>query len=348
MKEKTVSSQDETGEALLLRYVRGSSSDAENVRIMQWMKEHPDNEKILIQVAQMYYARRTKERIQQRDSLLAFHKTLQRRKRKARRIFLRRLSVAVACVALAVSVAVNYYFLSQREVEQQFITVQTNAGMRTRLNLPDGTEVDLNASGKLTYPASFGSKERRVILDGEGYFQVARDAGRPFIVSVENKRMEVEALGTAFNLQAYASDSLLKTTLVEGSVRIGMQSESGVWQHAPLKPSERAVYNMAAKKLHVAAINPAYDTAWIQGRLMFKDMPVPEVLTRLSYFYGVTFDVKDEIINNYTFTGTFENRQLSQVLDYLRISSHIDYKIIPPAEDDSQGVRRTKVILRKR
>jgi ferric-dicitrate binding protein FerR (iron transport regulator) len=347
IEEETGLSQGETEEALLIGYLRGSCTEAEKVRVAQWLKEHPDNEKTLIQVAEMYYAMRTKERIQRRDSLAAFRRTLQRREGKARRIFLQRFSAAAACVALVVSIAANYYFLSRQTTEDQLITVRTNAGMRTSLTLPDGTEVHLNASGKLTYPASFGRKERRVTLDGEGYFQVARDAGRPFIVSVENKRMEVEALGTAFNIQAYASDSLLKTTLVEGSVKIGMQSASGGWQHAKLKPAERAVYNLSADRLHIAAVNPAYDTAWIQGRLIFKDTPVPEVMTRLSYFYGVTFDVEDEIINRYTFTGTFENRQLSQVLDYLCISSHINYKIIPSYEDDSQGVRRPKVILKK-
>ncbi|MDR2041422.1 MAG: DUF4974 domain-containing protein [Tannerella sp.] len=348
MKEETAQSQDEMDGMLLLRYVRGLAAEAEKARVMQWAGEHPDNEKTLLEVAQLYDARRTKERMLRRNPQEAFYKTLARGKRKARRVFLRKLSVVAACVALAVSLAVNYHLGSPRETEPSFITVQTHAGMRTTLHLPDGTTVHLNSAGTLTYPASFGPQERRVTLNGEGYFQVARDVKRPFIVSVESKRMEVEALGTAFNVQAYDSDSLLKTTLVEGSVRFGVQSESGVWKHTVLQPSEKAVYNLAAKKLHISRTNPAYDTAWIRGRLIFKDTPVPEVLTRLSYFYDVTFDVNDTVINHYTFTGTFENRQLSQVLDYLSISSRIGYQIIPSAEDDSRGVKRTKVVLRKK
>ncbi|MDR1525827.1 MAG: DUF4974 domain-containing protein [Tannerella sp.] len=347
MEEETVLSQDEMEEALLLRYLRGKSSETENIRIMQWLEESPDNERTLLQIAQIYYARQTKERMQRRDPFAVFDWMLKRSRSKTQRILIRRFSVAAACVALAVSLTVNYHFLSQENAEQQFITIQTNAGMRTSLDLPDGTVVHLNASGKLTYPASFGAKERRVTLDGEGYFQVARDAKRPFIVRSESKRVEVEALGTAFNMQAYASDSLLKTTLVEGAVRIGVQSASGVWKYAELKPSERAVYNLNTNRMKRSSVNPAYDTAWMQGRLMFRDMPVPEVLMRLAYFYGVTFEVKDAVINNYTFTGTFENRQLSQVLDYLCISSHISYEIIPSTEDDSRGIRRTKVILKK-
>jgi ferric-dicitrate binding protein FerR (iron transport regulator) len=348
MEKETVLSQDEVEGTLLFRYLRGKSSETENIRMMQWLKESPDNEKTLLQVAQIYYAAQAKERMQQRNPLAAFDKALKRRKNKMQRLFIRRFTVAAACAALVVSLVANYYFLSQAKVEQSFITIRTNAGMRTHLTLPDGTEVHLNASGKLVYPASFNSKERRVTLDGEGYFQVARDAKRPFIVRAESKTVEVEALGTAFNMQAYASDSLLKTTLVEGTVRIGTQSESGRWSYTKMKPSERAVYNLNENRMKLTSVNPAYDTAWMQGWLMFRDMPVPEVLTKLSYFYGVTFEVKDAVINNYTFTGMFDNRQLSQVLDYLCISSHIGYKIIPSAEDDSRGVRRTKVILKKK
>ncbi|MDR2139338.1 MAG: DUF4974 domain-containing protein [Tannerella sp.] len=349
MKEETVPLQDDEMEGtLLLRYLRGISTEAEKARIMQWAEKHSDNEKALLQVAQLYYARQTRVRMQRRNPLAAFYRTMERSKRKARRLFLRKLSAVAACVALAVSLVVNYHLLSPRTTEQSYITIQTNAGMRTSLRLPDGTAVHLNSSGTLTYPASFGSKERRVRLDGEGYFQVARDLKRPFIVYAESKRVEVEALGTAFNMQAYASDSLLKTTLVEGSVRFGVQSESGMWKHAVLKPSEKVVYDLTKKKLHISPTHPAHDTAWIQGRLIFRNTPVPEVLMRLSHFYNVTFDVKDMVINNYSFTGTFDNRQLSQVLDYLSISSHISYQIIPSAEDDSRGVKRTKVVLNKR
>ena len=175
--------EEEREEALILEYLRGEASQTEHARLREWMKAHPAHEAAARQVAQMYYARRTKERIRQRDSQEAFRRTMRRRKGKKRRLFVQRLSVVAACMALVVLPVVNYYyFLSQRKAEQALITVQTNAGVRTRLNLPDGTEVHLNASGRLTYPASFGPEERGVTLEGEGYFQVAHDAKRPFIV----------------------------------------------------------------------------------------------------------------------------------------------------------------------
>jgi ferric-dicitrate binding protein FerR (iron transport regulator) len=334
--------------SLLLRFVRGTATEAENARIRSWLKEQPGNEKILLHIAQIHDARRTAERILGRNVLAAYHNVLRRRNAKGRRAARRRLAAVAACAALVVSLTANCRFMIKGNAARQFVTVQTNAGMRTRLNLPDGTEVHLNSAGKLTYPTVFDARERRVTLDGEAYFKVARDARRPFVVKAEGKPVETVASGTEFNMQAYASDSLLRTTLVEGAVKLGMQNETGRWKYVRLNPSENALYNAPAHTVRVSRRNTVYDTAWMQGRLIFRDMSVPEVLTRLSHFYNVTFETEDPVIHTYAFTGTFENRQLSQILDYLAIASQIRYTITPPAEDDSQGVKRTKVTLTKR
>ncbi|MDR3267741.1 MAG: DUF4974 domain-containing protein [Tannerella sp.] len=339
-------SREEPDGTLLIRYIRGISSDGEDARVASWLDENQDNEKTLLQIARIYYARRTQERIRRRNPVTALAKVLRRRQRKARRVWLQRLAVAACAAVVIVSVA-GSYFVMQEKPATQYVTVQTNAGMRTSLNLPDGTLVHLNSSSKLTYPVPFEAGQRRVTLDGEGYFQVAHDVQRPFIVQAESRLMEVEAVGTAFNMQAYASESLLKTTLVEGAVRFGVQNESGTWKYELLNPSEKAVYDLTARKVHISRTNPVYDTAWMQGRLMFRDTPLPEVLAQLSRFYNVTFDVADAVINSYMFTGTFENRQLSQIMDYLKISSRVNYRIIQSAEDDSRGVKRTKVVLKK-
>jgi ferric-dicitrate binding protein FerR (iron transport regulator) len=346
--EKIDIAQIELEGILLMNYIRGNASGAETVRVALWLKESPENEKILLQLARIYYAQRTKERIQRRNPIVAYTKMLHQRQRKSRRVVMQRLSVAAACVAVVIASVVGSYYSIQGKTETQYITIRTNAGMRTNLNLPDGTVVFLNSDSKLTYPVPFDSKERRVLLDGEGYFKVAHKAKHPFIVDVAERQIEVEVLGTEFNMQAYASEQLFGTTLVDGSVKINLQTESGARQHVFLKPSEKAIYDTKAGSLHITHTNTLYDTAWMEGRLMFKDMPVPEVLSRLSHFYNVTFDVEDAIINNYTFTGTFENRRLSQVLDYVCISSQIKYKIVPATEDDSSGIKRSKVILTKK
>jgi ferric-dicitrate binding protein FerR (iron transport regulator) len=348
-KDAIYSEQNEIENELLLKYIKGISSDEENSRMMLWLKEDPEYERILLQTAYIYNAQQVQNRILSRNAAYAFNKVQKRIRWKRRRIYIRRSLAMAGCFALLISIGINTSFLIRKKAEtQQYITMQANTGMRTDFTLPDGTKVYLNSATKLTYPVAFTAKERRVELEGEAYFKVNREAGRPFIVDLPDRPLKVKVLGTEFNIQAYPADPFLKTTLVNGSVQVGLETEQGTVRYIVLNPSQKAIYDIETRMLEVVEVNTIYDTAWMQGRLMFKDTPVPEVLNRLSHFYNVSFQVQDSLINNYTFTGIFENRQLSQILDYLSISSRIKYKIITPAEDDSDSLKRTSVILTKK
>jgi len=346
--EEHICTNDKEPEAsLLIRYLQGLSSDAERLYIAKWLEESTDNEKILRQTAQIYFAQRAKQRIQGRNTQAAFSKIQHRLRKKARNISLRRFWIMAGCIVLLVSVALNVYYGKPKDAEIQYVTMQTNAGMRTDFTLPDGTEVFLNSDTKLIYPTVFDTKERRVELDGEGFFKVVPNKEQSFIVDIADKPLTIEVLGTAFNVQAYRSDNILRATLIEGAVRLGVENEAGTKKYVTLQPSQRATYDICAQKLDITRVNTMYDTAWMQGKLMFRETPLDEVLNSLSHFYNVSFQVKDSSIYKYTFTGTFDNRMLSQVLDYLSISSSIKYKIQEPKEDDSKEKKQTLVILTK-
>lgn len=348
-KEEHIYSNCEQPEAsLLIKYIQGFSSEEEIRYITEWLNEKNENEIVLLQIAQIYYAQRTKQRMQARDSEVAFAQVQQQLRRKTRRLFIKRFVAIAGCIAFLISVGLNYYYyfhMGPENSEIQYITMQTNAGMRSTFTLPDGTEVSLNSASKLTYPVPFDKKERKIELDGEGHFKVVHNSEQPFIVNITDHPFDVEVLGTIFNIQAYASDEILRTTLIEGSVRLGMETAPGIKKYVILQPSQKAMYDIKNKSLHIENVNTIYDTAWMHGKLMFKETPLPEVLNRLSHFYNVRFMINDPEINKYTFTGTFENRQLSQVLDYLSISSRIKYQIKMPREDDSEEKKQTRVIL---
>lgn len=334
--------------SILIRYILGISSEKEKSEVLAWLEENPENESTLLQIAQLYYSQRTKQRIQARNPMKAFNNVQHQLQKKMHRVYKYRVLILIASVISIASLGINFYFLKPNESDVQYITMQTNAGMRTNFTLPDGTDVYLNSGTKLTYPICFDTDERRVELNGEGYFKVAHDAKRPFIVNIADKAFELEVLGTEFNMQAYATDEFITTILVKGSVRLAMETTSGIRKTVVLEPSQKANYNPEKKNLHIAYVNPMYETAWIEGKIMFKDTPLPEVLNRLSHFYNVHFQIEDQVINQYTFTGVFEQRHLTQVLDYLSISSQIKYKIIVPEEDDSEEVKQTYVILTRR
>lgn len=333
----------EPDELLLFRYIRETVSEEEKMWVDNWLDEDDQNEKALLQLASIDYAIHTRERVSSRNPLDAYAKVQKRISLSIQKVWLHRACWVAACFlgVLIMSTVIN----KTMNVEAQIITVQANSGMRTSFNLPDGTVAYLNSGSILSYPLPYDKKERRVVLAGEAYFKVAHNPEQPFIVSVADDRMRVKVLGTEFNLQAYKNETTVQATLISGSVNIEMIKNGNIVSGANLKPSEKAIYDITTGVVSISRVNTEYDTAWKEGRLIFKDMPLPEVLKKLAYFYNVKFEVKDPVISSYRFTGTFDNKQLSQVLDYLEISSQIKYTINHVKSDDSLRVQHTTVVL---
>jgi len=160
--------------------------------------------------------------------------------------------------------------------------------------------------------------------------------------------MRIRVLGTAFNVQAYEEEDLIHTTLVSGKVNLEIRDGQGRVLEQVLNPSEKASYDLVGGRMQIVPVNPVYETAWMDGKLMFRDTPLPDVLKRLSHFYNVRFEMQDAVLEEYRFTGTFIHRQLFEILDYLKISSNIHYRINQQTEDDSNGIKYTTVVLWKK
>ena len=334
---------------MLLRYIKDTASNEEKSYIEAWLEADENNKRILLQTARIYYANNAMERIASRNPLIAYEKLEQRLAKRTRSYWLKRFSVAAACIIAIIGLSTLF---SHRKADSEFgdpqiITLQANAGVRTRFNLPDGTVVYLNSGSVLSYPMSYDQKERKVYLSGEAYFKVTHNEKQPFIVSTSGDQHRVRVLGPEFNIQAYGDENIISTTLVTGSVNLEVKNKSGNVSHRTLLPSEKAICNLDKEEISVMKINTMYETAWMDGKLMFKDTPLPEALKKLSYYYNVEFVIQDAEIKSYCLTGILDNRLLSQTLDYLRISSNIDYRIEDMKTDDSKGTNRTRVILWK-
>jgi ferric-dicitrate binding protein FerR (iron transport regulator) len=120
-----------------------------------------------------------------------------------------------------------------------------------------------------------------------------------------------------------------------------------VLRQRKLEPDEKATHNFLTGQTTIRKVNTASEYAWKDGKLIFKDTPMPEVLNKLSNYYNVKFVVRNPVINSYPFTGTFDNRQLSQVLDYFKHTSNITYTLQQVTEDESSDNKHTIVILDK-
>ena len=191
------------------------------------------------------------------------------------------------------------------------------------VHLPDGTSVTLNHYSSLSYPERFKSDNREVELSGEAYFEVAKDKDKPFIV--KTKEQSIEALGTKFNVSAYPTDSLLTTTLLEGSVLLTTQN---LLHPMVLKPNEQFVYNKRTRSALLQQVDANRFVSWTTGYYYFPEQSLEAILYRLSHVYGVQFTVKSEALKRRTFTGTFYRGQsIKDIMEIIHLSIPVRYKI---------------------
>lgn len=203
-----------------------------------------------------------------------------------------------------------YSNVDNREAVSKEIYVP--CGERMTVLLSDGTKVYLNSDTKLIYPEQFVGKERKITVEGEAYFEVKKDKKKPFIVDVS--MMQIQVLGTSFNVNAYPSDAKIITTLDEGSVKI-RNSRSNSFDYT-MKSGESAIYEKETESCIIQK-NKNYknESCWVKGVLVFNDTPLENVLKTLSRKYNVKFEVGNEAIYSYTYTLRSENESLSDILE---------------------------------
>jgi transmembrane sensor len=198
-------------------------------------------------------------------------------------------------------------------------TIATPRGGQYQVVLPDGTKVWLNAASSLRFPTRFTGNTREVEITGEAYFEVAKNAAMPF--HVKANRAEIEVLGTHFNVMAYGDESLMKTTLLEGSVNI----KTGAVINR-LKPGEQAQINAAGRTKIVNNIDVDDETAWKDGIFQFSDAGIDVILRQASRWYDVDVTYKNKVPER-EFTGRISrNVKASQLLNMLKYTG-IDLKI---------------------
>lgn len=206
------------------------------------------------------------------------------------------------------------------------IAATTPRGGTYQVILSDGTKVWLNADSKLEFPSQFNGKERKILLDGEAYFEVTKDKEHPFIV--ESRGQLVEVLGTHFNINAYEDEAAVKTTLLEGSVRvaIGGRHPDLRQDDVVLKPNQQAqVSEKGIKVMDNADIEDI--TAWKNGYFKFGEN-LESIMAKVSRWYDVEVIYEIRPDPNFVFNGEISrNKNLSQILDMLEYTGNVHFKI---------------------
>lgn len=202
-----------------------------------------------------------------------------------------------------------------------FNTITTPRGGQYRITLPDGSNVWLNAASSLKFPAAFTGPERRVELTGEAYFEIEKDASRPFLVHSGGQTVEV--LGTHFNISAYKNDPAVRTTLLEGSVKV---TERASGKSRILSPGQQASL-AAGSGIRVMAADLALATAWKDGKFVFDGDNIQSIMRKIARWYDVEVIYEGDM-GNKSFSGSVSRFvNVSDVLRKLELTGIIHFKI---------------------
>lgn len=201
----------------------------------------------------------------------------------------------------------------------EYNSIEAPAGGQWQVKLPDGSVIFLNASSGITYPTRFVGNERKVQMTGEAYFEITPDKKMPF--RVESRGQTVEVLGTHFNIMAYADEKMIRTTLLEGSVRIVTDSESKM-----LEPGEQA--QLTGNKLKVARnVDMEEVVAWKNGYFKFNES-LESIMAKVARWYDVEVEYRDKPASDLTFSGKISrSRDISGILKMLEYTGDVHFKL---------------------
>lgn len=250
-------------------------------------------------------------------------------------------------VIMALVVACGGWFILKNETAKEnaptFSEIKTPKGARSKVTLPDGSNVWLNAGSKLTYSKDFGKEIREVELNGEGYFDVVKMKSKPFIIHTSN--MNIKVLGTVFNVKAYPEDKQSETSLLSGSIvvtiknrldskivlspneKLIVENETIVTGEKIQSTKEAALPSFSIQALKAGSANGIIEEAqWVYNKLVFNDESLKEVALKMQRWYNVSIEIKEESLAQKRFTGNFEKETINQALSALKMITYFEFK----------------------
>ena len=311
---------------LLHRLIAGTTTEEENRQLMEWFRQCASKEEFF-----MLFETAWKESPDEmpRDVQERMYRRLSREldEKKTKTILLRsRFSwkvwpqIAVACIIIVLGL-VNYRMNDkQKQLSTQNFTVLVEKGQRAFITLPDSTKVWLNSDTKISYPADYGLKERNVTLVGEAYFEVAKNPDKRFIV--EAKGMQVEALGTSFNVNAYQNDNKIIASLFSGSVRVSYDRHVAI-----LKPHESVKVDLLNRSFSRYKDESMQNIAlWRKNEITFDGESLEEITHIMSRLYNTTICIEDESLKKVCYIGTIRNNNLENFIDIINLTTPVVYE----------------------
>jgi len=257
------------------------------------------------------------------------------------KILLQLYSRVAAVLLLPVLLFSIYYYPNpaNKDLTTTWVEVHSPYGARTQFSLPDGSIGWLNSGSIIKYPVPFSSV-RMVVLNGEAFFDVVKNPESPFIVDANH--VKVKVLGTSFNVVSYDNDSISEVIVASGKVEV---SKAGQILTSELLPSERLIVNQSKNSFSKSSVDIQNYTSWKTGKLIFLNDNLDEVVRKVSRFYNVDFEVKENVNRKELFRAILEEESLEEVLRYMKLTMSVDYTIQERKQDQDSRISKRKVII---
>lgn len=234
-------------------------------------------------------------------------------------------SVAAVAIVLLGLITVTAYWQGSRQIQSNFsdIVVEAPLGSKTKLTLPDGSTVWLNAGSKMVYSQGFGVSDRRLAFQGEGYFEVEKNDEMPFLVQTHD--VNVTVVGTKFNFRNYPEDEEAVVELLEGKVALENQLKEEAVRY--LSPNEKMVLHKATGEMDITSTKVKEATLWTENILLFDEDLLPDIVRELERSYHVQIEIENEDLKQTRFYGQFNQleQNIYEVLDMLSETGKLKY-----------------------
>ena len=323
--------------SLLLKYISGQTCKAESDFVEEWVNESERNKKYLAQMMNLWiFQNMPDEQASDQEVSDIWREIKKKESNKGYSIPKKTFWAVAASLFILLTLGLGFLFRNNNSfVTPRYVSknqqpnkyLYTEKGVKAKLTLPDSSIVWLNSDSKLYYPDEFKNDIREITLCGEAYFEVKHEPERPMIVNT-NKGFKLEVLGTTFNLKSYDNDNQAQTTLYSGSINIIVDDVSGGQPTiTKMQPNDViTIYeNRTSKNIHLP--DPTVCSAWKDGKIIFDNLPMDEAIKIMERWHGIEFEVKDPKILKQKITANFDSESIVRVMDLIRMTSFIDYKI---------------------
>lgn len=314
---------------LIIRFLSGQTTEEEAASLLAWRREAAENESYFRQMEEVWFSSLSgdvEKQFTDKDADEAYRYFC--RMTKAAKVYsMRNVWRYVAAVAVVLLMVFGAYKTGETRLpfSDAAVRIEAPIGAKTKVTLPDGTKVCLNAGSYISYTSRFGMKTREVNVCGEAYFEVAHNEKVPFLVKSES--MQVRVLGTKFDFRDYPSDKNAMVTLSEGKVNLVNLLTEG--ESLIMKPSDQVILDKVEGGLQRRKSVPQETIRWTENSLSFDEEPLRDVLNALERQYNVEIDLRTDSLDNLMFYGVFktDEQTIGDVMEILSTTQKMKYHI---------------------